>query len=141
MPIGPPSGFECPSGDFRKLDQPAEVISIRAMLNLTEQDLGPGRREIRVSGELDLAVAGELDEALGRAIGVEQVCISLDGCEFIDSTGIAVIVRAYSKSKERGDRIGVVGCSGQVQRVLKMTGLTENGLVFDDLDAALAAWS
>jgi anti-anti-sigma factor len=108
------------------------------MIALNETDLQPGCREIRVRGELDLAVAPELEEAIERAAEYDQVVISLEECEFIDSTGIAVIVHAYQGRKSGGRRLVVCAPHGQVRRVLDLTGLSENGLVFENAAAALA---
>jgi anti-sigma B factor antagonist len=110
------------------------------VFKLMERDLRPGCREIQVEGELDLAVAAELEDALVRA-GAEcqQILIGLEGCEFIDSTGIAAIVQAYNRVKGEGGRIAVCAPSDQVLRVLSVTGLTSNGLVFESREEALAA--
>jgi anti-sigma B factor antagonist len=107
---------------------------------ITESDPHPGCREIQVEGELDLAVADQLQDALDRA-GEEyaRVLISLENCEFIDSTGIAIIVAAYNQLVEEGRRMAVYAPSSQVLRVLSITGLTANGLIFDSADQALSA--
>jgi anti-sigma B factor antagonist len=108
--------------------------------NLTERDLHPGCREIQVTGELDLAVAPKLDEVLDGAVaGCETVLIDLQRCEFIDSSGIAVILRAHNRMTEQGRRLAVFGPTDQVLRILSMTGLTSNGLVFQGVGEALAA--
>lgn len=110
------------------------------VFKLSERDLRPGCRQIQVEGELDLAVAVELEEALARA-GEEcrRILIDLEACDFIDSTGIAVIVKAHNQAKQQGRRITVYAPSDQVLRVLSVTGLTSNGLVFESLDEALSA--
>ncbi len=105
---------------------------------LAERELAPGARLIEISGELDLSVADRLAAAIGRA-GSEQLLIGLEGCQFIDSTGIAVIVRAHLKMAEQGRRLAVFGASDQVLRILSITGLTESGLVFSGLEQALDA--
>jgi anti-sigma B factor antagonist len=107
---------------------------------LTELDPHAGCREILVEGELDLAVVDRLQEALNHA-GEEhaRVLINLENCEFIDSTGIAVIVAAYNHFARKGRRIAVYGASSQVLRVLSVTGLTANGLVFESAEQALSA--
>jgi anti-sigma B factor antagonist len=107
---------------------------------LIELDRGAGCREILVKGELDLAVADQLQEALDRA-GEEyaRILINLESCEFIDSTGIAVIVGAYKQLAEEGCRIAVYRASSQALRVLSITGLTASGLVFESADQALSA--
>ena len=109
---------------------------------LIERDFRPGCREILVEGELDLAVADQLVDGLTRA-GTEcrHLLISLESCEFIDSTGIAVIIRAYNEFAERGGRVAVYAPTDQVLRVLSVTGLTSNGMVFENAEEALSAFA
>jgi anti-anti-sigma factor len=108
------------------------------VFKLIEGDPEAGCREIRIEGDLDLAVAAELQEALDRAAAEnDRILIGLAGCDFIDSTGIAVILRAYNQMHEEGRKLSVYAPSGQVLRVLSMTGLTGNGLVFESRDRAL----
>lgn len=102
---------------------------------LIETVLEDGRAEIEVQGELDLAVAEQLREAIKRAEG-EEILINLASCEFIDSTGIAVLVLA---SKADGRKLVVHSPSAQVLRVLHVTGLTGNGLVFKGREEVLSA--
>jgi anti-anti-sigma factor len=107
---------------------------------ISERDLEAGCRDVQVIGELDLAVAAELDEALERAIAAyDRILIGLQRCDFIDSSGIAVILRAHNRMSEQGRRLAVYAANDQVLRVLSMTGLTENSLVFESAEEALAA--
>lgn len=105
---------------------------------LAEKRLRPDCREIQVAGEVDLAVADQLDAALERAAAYDRVLIDLQRCEFIDSTAIAVILRAHEQMAARGRRVALYGASGQVRRILSITGLTENGLVAESADDALS---
>ncbi|HET8565669.1 MAG TPA: STAS domain-containing protein [Solirubrobacterales bacterium] len=107
---------------------------------VSAEDLRPGTRDIQVEGELDLAVAGQLDEVLTTAVEeCEKVLVGLGRCAFIDSSGIAVILRAHNRMLEEGKQLVVYAPTDQVLRVLSMTGLTGNGLVFDSAEDALAA--
>lgn len=107
---------------------------------LTQQELRPGCREIQVEGELDLAVADQLRELLERAVAESrEIILRLDTCEFIDSTGIAVIVQAYTRMTDDGRRLAICAPSVQVSRVLSITGLSDNGLVFESVEDALSA--
>lgn len=92
-----------------------------------------------MEGELDLAVAEQLEEALVRS-GAEclEIVIDLKRCEFIDSTGIAAIVHAHKRLAEQGGRLVVYAPCAQVLRVLSVTGLTANGLVFENVEEALS---
>ncbi|HYH53406.1 MAG TPA: STAS domain-containing protein [Solirubrobacterales bacterium] len=108
--------------------------------NVTERELQPGCRDIQIEGELDLAVAGQLDEILTTAVEqCKRVLVGLERCAFIDSSGIAVILRAHNRMEEEGNRLAVYAPTDQVLRVLSMTGLTNNGLVFDTVSEALSA--
>jgi anti-anti-sigma factor len=107
---------------------------------VTENDLRPGCRDVQVEGELDLAVAGQLDEVLTTAADqCDCVLVGLEHCAFIDSSGIAVILRAHHRMEAEGNRLAVYAPTEQVLRVLSMTGLTSNGLVFDSAEEALTA--
>jgi len=107
---------------------------------LIERTLEPGCHEIQVEGELDLAVAERLQEAIDRARAEhDRVLIGLQACEFIDSTGIAVIVQAHGQMADAGGRLSVYGATSQVHRILEITGLTQDGLVFANADEARTA--
>jgi anti-sigma B factor antagonist len=107
--------------------------------------LEDGVRVLTVHGELDLNTAPELEAPLEDAIGGPEdvsILIDLSGCEFIDSTGIAVIVRAWQRvgknGSEEGDGDLVLCCSNdQVQRLLEITGVESSISIHPDRDAAL----
>ena len=107
-------------------------------------DLDRGVRTISVRGELDLSTAPDLEGPLEQALksGEGSVLIDLSQCEFIDSTGIALIVRAWQRL-DGGDGNGraLVICSqnDQVRRVLEITGLELSIPVHTTKDEALAA--
>ena len=106
---------------------------------ISEVDLDPECREMRVEGELDLAVAGQLQKRLDAAAMEDiDVLICLEQCDFIDSTGIAVIVAAHRLMASKGRRLLLCNPSGQVSRILSVTGLDEVGLIYASTDAALA---
>ncbi|HEU5061923.1 MAG TPA: STAS domain-containing protein [Solirubrobacterales bacterium] len=106
-------------------------------------DLEHGVRTISVQGELDLSTApsleGPLDEALDSGEG--SVLIDLSQCEFIDSTGIALIVRAWQRldSGENGRALVICSQNDQVRRVLEITGLELSIPVHQTRDEAIAA--
>jgi anti-anti-sigma factor len=108
--------------------------------------LGDGVRVIEVRGELDLSTAPELEGPLEEAISDAdaQLLIDLSECEFIDSTGIALIVRAWKclDGGANGDaphRVMLCSCKEQVRRVLEITGLEHSIPIHGTRDEALAA--
>ena len=99
-----------------------------------------------VNGELDLNTAPQLDKPLEEALsanGDASVLIDLSSCEFIDSTGIALIVRAWQRVDRdaggQGNGRLVICCSNdQVQRLLTITGVESSISMHGDRDSALA---
>jgi anti-sigma B factor antagonist len=88
---------------------------------------------ISVSGELDLASSPALEEELDRvaASGIELVVVDLRELEFMDSTGLSVLVKAHQRAEEQGKRLGLVNGSQQVQRLLTLTGVADRLTLVD----------
>jgi len=106
-------------------------------------NLDHGVRTISVRGELDLSTAPELEGPLEQTVdgGDSSVLIDLSNCEFIDSTGIALIVRAWQRLDrgEEGHSLVICSQNDQVRRVLEITGLELSIPVHPTRDEALAA--
>lgn len=107
------------------------------------EELEGGIRTFAVQGELDMNTAPELEEALEEALSGDGASIMLDlsECEFIDSTGIALIVRAWQQLEGNGSGSGrlVLCCfKPQVERLLKITGVGSSISMHEARDAALA---
>lgn len=94
-----------------------------------KETLDGGVEAITVRGELDMNTAPELQQALEQALADPAAAVMLDlcDCEFIDSTGIALIVRSWQRlDREAGNGEGrFVLCSHnhQVRRLLQITGV------------------
>jgi anti-anti-sigma factor len=106
-------------------------------------DLEHGVRAISVRGELDLSTAPDLEGPLEHTLESDEgsVLIDLSQCEFIDSTGIALIVRAWQRLDGGEDGRNLVLCSqnDQVRRVLEITGLELSIPVHPTRDEAISA--
>jgi anti-sigma B factor antagonist len=95
---------------------------------------------LEVSGELDLAAAASLEEELDRALssGSQVIVIDLKELDFIDSTGLSVLVRAHQRAHETGLEMGLVNPGAQVERLLSLTGLAARLTLSDSLRDALS---
>jgi anti-anti-sigma factor len=106
-------------------------------------DLEHGVRTISVRGELDLSTAPDLEGPLEQTVESEEgsVLIDLSQCEFIDSTGIALIVRAWQRldGGENGHSLVLCSQNDQVRRVLEITGLELSIPVHPTRDEAISA--
>jgi anti-anti-sigma factor len=91
---------------------------------------------IGVRGELDLASSPALEYELdsGSAADAPLVIVDLRELEFMDSTGLSVLVRAHQRATENGQRFAVVRGPQQVQRLLSLTGVAERLTLIDSPD-------
>jgi stage II sporulation protein AA (anti-sigma F factor antagonist) len=80
---------------------------------------------IRLHGEFDLSCDEHFQVELGRAIDeqTETLVLDLRGLEFIDSTGLRMLVQLDRLAERQGIDFTVLCADGQVKFVLKETGL------------------
>jgi anti-sigma B factor antagonist len=99
-----------------------------------------GIRVVVVRGELDMSTAPDLEAELQRAVDPPggSVVLDLSECEFIDSTGIALIVGTWQKLGEGEDRLVLCCRNHQVRRLLKLTGVESSIPMHEERDTALA---
>lgn len=101
---------------------------------LTVTSIG-STRTVATNGELDLAtvqtLAGVLDEIYGE--GAETTVIDLGALEFIDSTGLALLVLSHKRfNLDGGRRLRLLPAEAEgVRRAFALTGLDE-GLPFSE---------
>jgi anti-anti-sigma factor len=80
-----------------------------------------------VHGEFDMAatfaVEPVLDDVLGS--GVERITLDLSDLSFIDSTGIAVVLRLEEETRNRGIELVIVRGPDTVHRVFETAGLAD----------------
>jgi anti-sigma B factor antagonist len=88
-----------------------------------------------LEGELDLATAPQLERALRevQATSPGRILIDLRDLGFMDSTGLAVIVRAQLAADTSGHRLALGHPPPQVKRLLQITGLVDL-FTFEDPD-------
>lgn len=103
-----------------------------------------GVHVVMVKGELDLNTAPQLESELELTLGNSgSVVVNLSSCEFIDSTGVALLVNAWQKLDRNGGsgngRLVLCCPNRQVRRLLDITGVEGSIDVHEDIDDALAA--
>jgi anti-sigma B factor antagonist len=108
--------------------------------NMEERSQGPAV-VLAVTGELDLRTSPELEERLGRvwASGAELVILDLRQIEFMDSTGLRVLLGAHQRAQETSRRFALVRGADQVERVLTLTGVRDMLTIVDAPEELLAA--
>jgi anti-sigma B factor antagonist len=88
---------------------------------------------IAPQGAVDIATCDELAASLDEVIAGGAVIIVLDlaNIDFIDSSGIRVIVRAARQVEQNGGRLLVENASGATQRILEVAGILEQLRITD----------
>ena len=99
----------------------------------------PDRVVVSLSGELDMASAPLLQTAVENAelAAKNVVVLDLQGLQFLDSTGLRVILAVRKACQERGQQIAVTRGSEQVERLLAVTGVGDHLQTIASADAPL----
>jgi anti-sigma B factor antagonist len=94
---------------------------------------------LRLHGELDLASAPLLQSEIESAEASEAtlMVLDLDDLEFIDSTGLRIILAAHERSQERGQMLALTRGSQQVQRLMSITRVGEHLRIIESPDQQL----
>jgi anti-sigma B factor antagonist len=106
-------------------------------LDLSERD---GYCVLAVSGEVDVATVPRLREQLHglAAQGDNSIVVDLDGVEFLDSTGLGVLVGALKRVRSSGGDLHLICTQPRIRKVFEVTGLTKVFSIYDSVDEAVA---
>jgi anti-sigma B factor antagonist len=96
---------------------------------------------VRVRGEVDMSTAPALQGALEAAVAATKgvFLVDLTDTSFLDSSGIAVLLRTRALLGREDRSLAVVCPQGPVLRVLDACGLTDVFTLFATPDEAAAA--
>ena len=80
-----------------------------------------------VQGEIDMQTAPQLERVLDDVIakGALLVTLDLEGVDFLDSSGLRVVLAASRQLTAQDGQLLLEGASPAVERVLEVTGLIE----------------
>jgi anti-anti-sigma factor len=80
---------------------------------------------IRLIGELDHAGAGAVEAAmvLAEDTSAARILLDIDELSFIDSSGLAVLMRAQHRAAHNGSRLRMTKGVGHVADMLRLTAL------------------
>jgi anti-sigma B factor antagonist len=88
---------------------------------------------LELYGELDLSGAEVLSRELQQAEAshAKQILVDLSRLDFIDSSGMRVLMQAYDRSRRNSSRLSLLRGTGQVAQVMAVTKL-DSVLPFSD---------
>ena len=110
-------------------------------LMLNEYSAAAGRTVIEVSGEIDVYTAPRLREALISLVeaGNYRLIVDMEGVEFLDSTGLGVLVGGLKRVRAHDGGIDLVCTQGRILRIFRITGLSKVFDIYDSVDDAVAS--
>ncbi len=80
---------------------------------------------VRASGEIDIASAKSLEKEIQSAFHHDGggVLLDLEDVTYIDSTGLAMLLRAQKVSTANGHKLRITRLSAAVEEAINVTGL------------------
>lgn len=82
---------------------------------------------VKVAGEIDMHSAPDLRDRLAAHLedGTGEVVVGLEQVEFMDSSGLSVLLNAHTALEERGRRLRITGPNTYLMKMFGITGLTD----------------
>jgi anti-sigma B factor antagonist len=95
---------------------------------------------VSIYGELDVATAPSLREQLIGLVGdgSTKLVLDLEGVDFLDSTGLGVIVSALKRARTNEGDLRLGCTQARIRRLFEITGLDKAVPLHPSLDAAVA---
>ncbi len=108
-------------------------------LNVHSED--PGYTVIAVGGEIDVYSAPRLRERLVGLVeeGFYQLIVDMQAVEFLDSTGLGVLVGGLKRVRAHDGWIDLVCTQSRMLRIFRITGLNRVFSIYDSVPEAIAA--
>ena len=100
-----------------------------------------GRTVVSVVGEIDVYTAPRLREEITElvAAGSYDIVIDMSEVEFLDSTGLGVLVGGLKKVRAHEGSLQLVCNQDRLLKIFRITGLAKVFVIHDTAEAALAA--
>jgi anti-sigma B factor antagonist len=120
----------------------AEAIQEGRRMELgLEVDDSPSRHTVlAVKGEIDVYTAPRLREQLVELVsqGHRHIVVDLEGVDFLDSTGLGVLVGGLKRVRSNGGDLSLVCTQPRILKVFEITGLTTVFSISRSVDEATA---
>jgi anti-sigma B factor antagonist len=100
-----------------------------------------GRLVVSVVGDIDVATSPVLRGVLYEHAGGDaaSMIVDLTGVDFIDSTGLSVLVGTFKRLRQRGATMALVCRHERVLRIFRLTALDRIFALYGSLAAAVHA--
>jgi anti-sigma B factor antagonist len=101
----------------------------------------PGAAVVELSGEVDGAAAAAINAAYEQAVSEgapDTVVLDFAGVDYINSTGIALIVSVLARARAERRKVVASGLSQHYREIFDITRLSDFIELYTDLDGAVS---
>jgi anti-sigma B factor antagonist len=100
-----------------------------------------GATIVAVGGEIDVYTAPRLRDKITELVadGVYHLIIDMEGVEFLDSTGLGVLVGGLKKVRAHDGSLQLICTQERLLKIFRITGLAKVFMIHDSVAAAAAA--
>ena len=109
-------------------------------LTLSTREVG-GRTVVAVGGEIDVYTAPKLRDTITElvAAGNYDIVIDMERVEFLDSTGLGVLVGGLKKVRAHDGSLELVCSQERLLKIFRITGLAKVFVIHDSVDPSVAS--
>jgi anti-sigma B factor antagonist len=110
-------------------------------LGLEVDESRPPYTILVVTGEVDVYTAPRLREKLVELVGQghRKIVADLEGVDFLDSTGLGVLVGGLKRLRSHGGDLSLICTQPRILKVFEITGLTSVFSIAESKDTATAS--
>jgi len=100
-----------------------------------------GTTIVAVGGEIDVYTAPKLRDKITELVaeGVYNIVVDMEAVEFLDSTGLGVLVGGLKKVRAHDGSLELICTQDRLLKIFRITGLAKVFVIHDSTDGALAA--
>jgi anti-sigma B factor antagonist len=106
-----------------------------------EGDSGEQPLRAIVSGEIDVATAPSMQAEISQArsrTGTSRIVLDLAGVQFMDSSGLRVILLLHQQLEAEQGGLVLIGASEELENLLTLTGLDRHLSIAESFEQACA---
>jgi anti-sigma B factor antagonist len=98
---------------------------------------------LALRGEIDVYTAPQLRQAIVDLVdrGARNIVVDMGSVEFLDSTGLGVLVEGWKGLKARDGDLSIVATQEKILKIFDITGLNKAIPIHATLDEAMASSS
>ena len=117
------------------------MSDLEPKFDVSEVDIGDHTRVIAAEGEIHVSTAPRFSERLNAALadGRTRLVLDFSGVEFIDSTGLSVLLNALRRVTRKRGALSLVCTNPTVLRLFEITRLDSTFDIVATRDEALAS--